>query len=67
MFKFTPVIDGEISLFYYKPNFLEKHEYDILKMWLDNKQFIAQPYFIFNQFWQARTVSYLKFGPRKDV
>lgn len=40
MFTFTPVIDGEISLFYYQPNFLEKHEYTILKNWLDSKEFI---------------------------
>jgi alkylated DNA repair dioxygenase AlkB len=40
MFKFTPVIDGETSLFYYQPNFLEKHEYTILKEWLDSKEFI---------------------------
>ena len=31
MLKFTPVIDGETTLFYYKPNFLSNEEYTDLK------------------------------------
>jgi alkylated DNA repair dioxygenase AlkB len=40
MLKFTPVIDGETTLFYYKPNFLSNDEYTDLKNWLDSKTFI---------------------------
>jgi alkylated DNA repair dioxygenase AlkB len=40
MLKFTPVIDGETALFYYKPNFLDAIEYTELKSWLDSKQFV---------------------------
>lgn len=40
MLKFTPVINGESSLFYYKPNFLNETEYSELKNWLDSKKFI---------------------------
>lgn len=34
-------IDGEKSLFYYHNNFLNNEEYNLLKSWLDNKEFIS--------------------------
>lgn len=34
-------IDGEKSLFYYHPNFLNSQEYNSLKKWLETKQFIT--------------------------
>jgi len=40
MLTFTPVIDGETALFYYKPNFLNDSEYIELKQWLDSKTFV---------------------------
>jgi alkylated DNA repair dioxygenase AlkB len=34
-------INGEKSLFYYQNNFLTSEEYNLLRLWLDTKEFIA--------------------------
>lgn len=34
-------IEGEKSLFYYQNNFLNNEEYNLIKSWLDNKEFIS--------------------------
>ena len=69
MFKLTPVIDGETSLFYYQPNFLEKDEYNVLKNWLDSKTFMDGNVLVENRFrqqlWSEKT--YIIFAKNGDM
>ena len=37
--KYTPIIDGNKSLFYYKRNILSDQEYSLLKSWLDEQEY----------------------------